>query len=143
MQIGKAVPVEIVLFLAFCALMAGLYWFAYRMDPHYSSKDGTRFLCNAQDLVDAEPFGRKRETRVTVDHDGVLLVSQKKFAKRSKERWALVGKSPEPPRGKTVYVIRQFDDGKWLPEMMTLSLPSKSRSIAVLDDAMARRGVTP
>ena len=134
---------DVVWFLGFCALMVFLWWFAYRMDPHYSSKDGTRFLCNAEDLVDAEPFGRKREHVVTVDHDGVLLVSQKKFAKRSKERWALVGKSPEPPRGKMVYVIRQFDEGKWLPDMMTLSLPAKSRSVPVLDDAMARRGVMP
>lgn len=137
--IGNTGPVDIVWFVGFAAVMAGLWWFAYRMDPHYSSKDGTRFLCNGQDLIDGQPFGRKRETRVMVEHDGVLVISQKKLVRRTKARWALVAKSPEPPKGKAVYVARQFDNGKWLDDTMTLTMPAKSRVVGVLDEVLQRR----
>lgn len=131
--------VDIVWFVGFAAVMAGLWWFAYRMDPHYASKDGTRFLCNGQDLIGGQPFGRKRETRVMVESDGVLVISQKKLVRRTKARWALVGKSPDPPNGKAVFVARQFDNGKWLDDTMTLSMPAKSRVVGVLDGVLQRR----
>lgn len=134
---------EIVWFAGFCAVMVAMWWFAYRMDPHYSSRDGTRFLCNAQELADGQVIGRMRETRVTVMPDGVLLVSQKRALRRTSNRWALIGKSPDPPRGKQVYLVQQFEDGKWLHEQLALQLPQRSRSVPVLDEAMTRRGVTP
>jgi len=59
--------------------------------------------------------------------------------RRTKARWALVGKSPEPPKGKAVYVVRQFDAGKWLDDTMTLSMPAKSRVVGVLDTLLERR----
>lgn len=136
--IGQAGTVDVVWFLLFVAVMGGMWWFASRIEPHYSSKDGTRFLCNGQEIVDNEPFGRKRETRVTVMPDGVLNVSQKRRLRRTNERWALVGKSPEPPKGKQIYLLQQFADGKWLPDQMSLHIPAKSRVVPVLDALLER-----
>jgi len=135
--------VDILWFVLFGAVMAGLWWFAFRMDPHYSSKDGTRFLCHGQEMIEGQANGRRKETRVTVLPDGVLLCSQKRYARRNDAQWAIVGKTHDAKRHKDVYVARQFKDGKWLPQQLTLSIPSKSRVIPVLDDAMAKRGVSP
>jgi hypothetical protein len=135
--------VDILWFVVFGVVMAAMWWLAFRMDPHYSSKDGSRFLCLGQELVDGQANGRRKETRVTVLPDGVLLCSQKRYARRSEARWAIVGKSQTPPKKKEVFLVRQFDDGKWLAPQLALTIPANSRVIAVLDDAMARRGVNP
>jgi hypothetical protein len=134
--------VDIVWFLLFAAFMGGLWVLAYRMEPHYSSKDGERFLCNGQEIIDGQPIGRKRETRVLVLSDGVLNISQKRRMRRTNERWALIGKSPEPPKGKQIYLLQQFNDGKWLPEQMALHIPSKSRVVPVLDRLLERTAKT-
>ena len=136
-------PVDALWFVLFVVVMAGLWWLAYRTDPHYSSKDGSRFLCHGQELVDGQASGRRKETRVTVLPDGVLLCTQKRYMRRNEAQWAIVGKSPQPPKGKAVYLARQFENGAWLPPMMSLSMPAKSRVVPVLDAAMARRGVNP
>ena len=136
--IGQAVGVDIVWFLLFAAFMGGLAFLAYRMEPHYSSKDGQRFLCNGQEIIDGQPIGRKRETRVLVMPDGVLNISQKRRLRRTNERWALVGKSPEPPKGKQIYLLQQFSDGKWLHDQMALHIPNKSRVVPVLDGLLDR-----
>jgi hypothetical protein len=136
-------PVDFLWFVLFGVVMAGLWVVAYRIDPHYSSKDGTRFLCHGQQLVDGQANGRRKETRVTVLPDGVLLCSQKRYMRKSDARWAIVGKSQTPPKNKAVYLVRQFQDGKWLAPQLSLSMPAKSRVVPVLDAAMATRGVQP
>ena len=124
----------------FLAAMGGLWWLAYRMDPHYSSKDGRRFLCHGQQLTHGLPDGRRKETRVTVHDDGTLVCTTKRFGRSTHDRWAIIGKSTTPPKSKDVYLVRQFDDDGWMDDQYALTIPSKSRVIPVLDEAMARRG---
>ncbi len=136
-------PVDFLWFVLFGLVMAVLWWIAYRIDPHYSSKDGTRFLCHGQELIDGQANGRRKETRVTVLPDGALLCSQKRYARRKDEQWAIIGKSQTPPKNKEIYLVRRFQDGAWLKEQLSLSIPASSRVVPVLDEAMAKRGLNP
>lgn len=133
---------DVVWFVLFVAALLGMWWLAYRMDPHYSSKDGRRFLCHGQVLTHGLPDGRRKETRVTVLDDGTLLCTTKRFGRRTDERWALIGKSSTPPKRKQVYLAREFDDTGWQDAQIALTIPEKSRVIPVLDEAMARRSGT-
>lgn len=119
--------------------MAGLWWLAYRIEPHYSSKDGRRFLCTAQEVEGGEPTGRPR-TRVIVMDDGALHCSQKRMMRRSGALWVLVGKSPTPPKRLEVYVAQQFEDGRATTSQLSIRVPRSSRVVPVLDEALARRG---
>lgn len=118
-------------------VMGGLWWVAYRMEPHYSSKDGHHFLSNAQEMVDGTTTSRKRETRVTVMPDGLLLVAHKRLGRRSTNRYRLVGRSPEPPKNLHVYVAQEVADGSLLPTQLLIRVPVKSRVVPVLDALLA------
>ena len=76
------------------AVVAALGWFAYGMDPHYASKDGTRFLSNTQEFMGGRSLARKRESRCSVLPDGSLHVVQKAGLRRRMQVWKLTGKQP-------------------------------------------------
>ncbi len=136
---AKLFGVDFVWFVLFAALIAAMLWGSYKIEPHYASKDGTRFMCNAQELADGEALSRQKETRVTVMHDGSLHCSQKHMLRRNASLWTLVGKSADPPRGVEVYLAQQLTDGHALPGQLALRLPKKSRVVPVLDQILADR----
>ena len=123
----------------FLAAMGGLAFVAYRIEPHYSSKDGTRFLCGAQEMEPGSVPGRSRETRVTVTHDGLLHISQKKMGRRETSAWTVIGTAPEPPKALHVYVAQRVEDGKSRSTQLFLRIPAKSRVVPVLDALVAKR----
>jgi hypothetical protein len=125
----------------FFAVMAGLWWVSYKIEPHYASKDGKRFLCTAQEIVGGQPAGRSRETRVMVLDDGVLHCSQKRGLRRNGALWALVGKSPSPPRRLQVYVAQELLDGHALPNQLAIRVPANSRVIPILEQLLTDREV--
>ena len=137
--IGNAVTVEFVWISLFVAGMLGMWWIAYRMEPHWSTKDGKRFLCNAQEIENNKTVGRPRETRVMVLPDGLLHISQKRMMRRRHTRWMLVGKSPDPPKKVQIYLAQMRQDGQNLPVTLALRIPVKSRVIPILDAALAER----
>ncbi|MDO8389846.1 MAG: hypothetical protein Q7V57_05100 [Actinomycetota bacterium] len=127
---------EYVWFSLLIVAMVGMWWLAYRMEPHWSTKDGRRFMCTTQDLSNPQFPGRKRETRVVVTSDGALRVTLKNGLRRRQSVWTLIGKSPDPPKRLQVYVAQQRTDGK-AATMMSLRVPAKSRVVPVLDAALA------
>lgn len=134
--------VEAVWILLVVLVMGAMWWFAYHLEPHYSSKDGKRFLCTAQQLEGGEPVGRVRETRVFVLPDGLLDISQKQIMRRKHSRWTIVGKSPNPPRKMQVYLAQLRADGQKVPSFLALRLPTKSRCIPVLDALIEQHTLT-
>lgn len=140
---GHAVRVDLLWTLLFIAAMGGMWWGASRLEPHYASKDGQRFLCTAQEIIDGEPAGRPRETRVLVMVDGALHVSQKRMMRRTGSLWTIAAKSPEPPRNLEVYLLREIADGRHGTGQMAMRIPRKSRVVPILDRIMADRRVTP
>ncbi|CAB4364928.1 unannotated protein [freshwater metagenome] len=129
-------PVEYVWFALLIFAMGGMWWLAYRMEPHWSAQDGRRFLCTSQDLTDSAHPGRRREARVVVTPDGTLYVTHKNGFRRHETAWTLIGKAPTPPKKIEIYVARECTDGHGTA-MLSLRLPSKSRCIAVLDGVLA------
>jgi hypothetical protein len=133
------VAVEFVWISLFVAVMVGMWWFAYRMEPHWSTKDGKRFLCSAQEIEKNTTIGRPREPRVMVLPDGLLHISQKRMMRRKHSRWMLVGKSPDAPKKVHLYLAQLRQDGNNLPATLALRIPTKSRVAPVLDAILAER----
>ncbi|MEI8241091.1 MAG: hypothetical protein WCI22_16895 [Actinomycetota bacterium] len=125
------------------AVIGGIAWFSYGLEPHYASKDGRRFLCNTQEFIGGRSVERKREARVTVLPEGTLHVVQKKSLRRQMNVWTLVGTSPNPPKRLQIYVAQRQFEGQPAPTQLMLRLPTKSRVIPVLDEILAANAVSP
>lgn len=134
---GQAGGMEVVWFLLAVALMVGLAWLGYQIEPHHVSKDGRRILCNAQLLSEhGEQLTRWRETKVLVLDDNRVVVEQRRFLRRRSGLWKVVAESDAPPRRRAVFLLRNADpvDG---PEMLALRLPASSRGNDILRAQLA------
>ena len=145
--------------LAFVALLAvcGLMlWGSYRIEPHWVSKDGQRFICYAQNLsMYGEPEGRFREIRGAKINESLLELRQKGRYGRNPNRlnpvdfkasrtrhqgtfWNVVAISPDPPPRKSVFVLGgNHDAGQ--PALIALRLPAKSRAVPLLEELFTNR----
>ncbi len=123
-------------------VMTGMWWVAYRMEPHWVSRDGSRFLCTAQEMDGSHEVGHPRETRVLVTHDGALYVTQKRMLRRRTTMWTLVAKAPEVSRKIQVYVLRHRETGSHIESHLAIRIPRKSRCVAILDAILAKAEVT-
>jgi len=113
---------------------AGLFYLAYRMEPHWVARDGTRFLTTAQPIdKTGRTFSRKREMRVAILPGGDLMLSRRSLVRSKSSMWRVHGKSPAPPKGKEVYLLRSITPDP-NGDMMTLRVPRKSRVVATMDD---------
>jgi hypothetical protein len=129
--------VEIVWFAIVVAVCAAFGWLAFRIEPHWVSKDGRRFLCNAQRITTGgEPETRWRETRVIVSDANRIQVDQKRFMRRTSTFWKVASRSQDPPRGREVFLLTGFDD-RGNPVMLALRLPKNSRAVGTLERALS------
>ena len=120
------------------AVMAGLAWVGFRIEPHWVAKDRSRFLCNAQLMTErGDPVGRFKETKILVEPNGELLVDQRRMFKRNMSAWRVVGESDSPPRKRSVFVLRGHDP-KGVPAMLAVRLPSSSPMVPKLRELLAR-----
>jgi hypothetical protein len=120
-------------FLLAIVVCAGLVYLGYRIEPHHVSRDGTRFLCTGQWIsAEGDNDGRKREVWVSVISPGQLQVDVKRRLHHDVTTWSLEGKSEAPPRKRAVYVLRapHVLGGT---QRMSITMPSNSRAIAILD----------
>jgi len=129
--------VDYVYLVLIIAVMAGLWWVAYRMEPHWASKDGSRMLCTVQELRDDGTTSRPKEARVLVTASGLIQITRKQAMRRRTINCTMVGKSPKPPRNLELYVVQERVDGKQLPDLIALRVPPKSRAIPVLERLVA------
>ena len=130
--IGEAVAVGWVWTALFVAVMAGMWWVGFRLDPHFVSRNGERFLCMGQEVqADWELIGRPRETWVYFIDDGALVLRQKRVFRRRSGVYQLIGRAPNPPKKKVVFLARSGDDT--LGHYMALRMPANSKIIARLD----------
>ncbi len=125
--------------VAALAVLVGMAWLGYKIEPHWVSKDGERFLCVAQVLDHTgQPLTRWKECRVAIDKDR-LRVDQKRRLRRSLTTfWKLEAEGSDSPRGKAVFVgRRRTDDG--IDEIISFRMPSKSRAVAKLRELVPAR----
>lgn len=111
------------------ALMAfgGLVWLAYRIEPHWASKDGRRMIARVQPLGGRdEPDGRWREMRASVDGESVTLSTRGLGSLGLRGVYRVRGKSSQPPKRRAIYIL----EGE---RRLLLRIPSNSRAVPVLD----------
>lgn len=116
-----------------------MLWVAFRMEPHWASKDGHRFLTMAQPVDrHGRALERRYEVRGMVSADGQLHLTRRGVMRRDRgQLFQVVGPSPSPPAGKAIYVL-DADPPSADGAHLLLRLPSSSRAIAVLDQLAAR-----
>lgn len=127
---------ELLGLLATIAIGGALVWLAFRMEPHWVSKDGQRFICRAQ-LVDdrGNTHGSWNEYRFRVTPDGLVEGARRSLWSRSAGGgWQVMARSPEAPARKAVYLLQ---DPTTPSNMIALRMPSNSRAVGVLDDLIA------
>lgn len=118
--------VEFVWLVLAVAVIAGIAWLGFRIEPHWVAKDHSRFLCNAQLMSErGDPVGRFRETKILVEPNGEMLVDQRRRLKRSMSSWRVVAESESPPRNRLVFVLRGHDP-EGVPAMLAIRLPASS-----------------
>lgn len=117
------------------AVMIAMYWFAYRMEPHWVSKDGTRFMTTGQFIErHGQQAGRKVEMRGTFLDDGQVMVSRRRLLRSEPAVYRVTAKSPDPPKAKAIYLLEQVPqpaDGS----MLMLRMPAGSRAVDRMDAA--------
>ena len=118
--------------------MGGMWWVGYRMEPHWASKDGQRFLCGSQEFFHGMLAGHPRETQVAIMAGGTLHITQKKMLRRQRSTWTLAGKSADPPKKLEIFVAQQSIDGTPTQTMLALRIPKKSKCVAILDAELAK-----
>jgi hypothetical protein len=145
-------------FLILIAVLAGcglMLWASYKIEPHWVSKDGQRLICYGQNLSrNGEPEGRFREVRAARVNDSLIEIRHK--ARRDKPAdtagllrnnvlsrkhipssyWNVIGVSPEPPKGKVIFVLGGNHDPDQ-PPLLALRVPTKSKAIPMLDLLLA------
>src|SRR5262245_45339302 len=114
-----------------------LMWLPFRMDVHWVSGDGRRFICRGQ-LRDDQGVaqGPWREYRVQVAPDGEVVAYRRSLlgGKRGGS-WSITDRADDAPPRRAAYVLRPRHDA--VGELV-IRLPAQSRAVGVLDDLAAR-----
>ncbi len=134
---------EFVWLVLLLVVLGGMWWIGYRMEPHWISKDGQRFMCGAQEFFHGQLGGHPRETQVAFLADDSLHITQKRMLRRQRSVWQLVGKAADPPKGLQIYVAQQSVDGVKTASMLALRIPTKSRCTEALDAVLVKAGLMP
>jgi hypothetical protein len=119
------------------AVLIGMAWVGFKIEPHWVAKDGKRFLCNGQFLDNyGNALSRWHETRVSVMPNGDLIVDQKKFMRHRTTTWRMAAESPESPQKRVVFVLRIRESlgagAAGRATMLALRLPAGSRAVEAL-----------
>ena len=118
---------------------AGMLWLAARIEPHWASRDGRRFLTVAQPIDrHGQSLGRPFEVRVTVGADRMLHLARRRLVRRQTNQiFAVAGASEHPPRGKAIYLLHTVP-ADTEGNQLVLRLPARSKAVAVIDDLIDR-----
>lgn len=141
--------VDVLWLILIIGVLVGLWYLAYRIEPHWSTRDGQRFVCNTQELFAGAAHGRLREAQVTVQPDGALRVSHKRALRRATTTWRLAGRAEgsstaRRPTKVVLYVARPVAGGDAGPSELALRIPRSSRVVPVLDALLpGDRGAGP
>ena len=116
-----------VVIVAFCGLLA---WVAFRVEPHWCSKDGRRMIARAQLLPDPhQPAPRWNEVRVFVSENTVILRTRGMRATGLRGEYQVVGKSPAPPKKQEIYTLRGDKE-------VLIRIPRNSRAITTFEELL-------
>jgi hypothetical protein len=115
--------------------VVGLFWLAARIEPHWSSPDGTYFTCRVQEIdATGRPNTRWYEARGEVVEEEVAITKKVLMRKGSAvDPRPVSARSDHAPRRKAIYLL----DGT---PMYAVRMPSSSPAAARLDGLLAASG---
>lgn len=106
-------------------------WWAIRVEPHWASRDGQRFVARVQMLRSGDqPEGRWREVRARVTpHRTVLMRPRGLAAASARGEWRIVTVTVEQRRRRAIYLATSIHG----TGRLVLRIPLSSRARPVLD----------
>ena len=117
-----------IVIVAICGLLA---WVAFRVEPHWCSKDGRRMIARAQLLPDPrQPASRWNEVRVFVSENTVILRTRGMRATELRGEYRVVAKSAEPPKKQEIYILRGDKE-------VLIRIPRNSRAITTFEGLLS------
>lgn len=128
--------------LAAIVILVGLAIAAFKIEPHWVSKDGHRFICKGQYVDDlGNVSGGWHEYRFRIDDNGEIEGKRRSaLGGRHAGVWRMRVRSPDPPRRKAVYLLHPV---RGTGSMLAIRLPERSRAVAVLDELTRRAADGP
>ena len=119
-------------FAATVLIFGGLLWYAFRIEPHWASKDGRRCICRGQQIDHhGKTQDRWREYRADVLEDGVVSVRRRSMLRRGPGAlFRVISRAPDAKRKRAVFVLRGDDN----PDAyVLLRMPASSAAVPVFD----------
>jgi hypothetical protein len=129
----RVVMIDALWIIGFVAVVGGLYYLAFRIDPHWASKDGRRFICHGQ-LVDrhGNTLQTWREFRFEVIDDKRIRGRRRsRWTRRNEGVWRVAAKSDNPVKKREVYLLASAESDN--TDQMAIRLPASSRAVPVLE----------
>ena len=115
------------------AVCIGMLVVAHRIEPHWVSKDHRRFLTTSEEVDPlGTVIGRRKEVKGLIADDGRIVLRHRAVMRSSSVVYAIQAKSPRPPAGKALYVLRPIpasEDGS----LTVLRVPASSELVGLLD----------
>jgi hypothetical protein len=112
-------------------ILGALVYLAFRIEPHWVSRDGHRFICKGQLIDDrGNTHGGWHEYRFRVDDNGEMEARRRSFiGGRKPGVWKVAVQATEAPRRKAVFLLHPVREAG---SMMAIRLPANSRAVEVL-----------
>lgn len=125
---------DLVGFLAVVLVGGGLIWLALRIEPHWVSRDGQRFICRGQ-LIDDRGNTQSgwNEYRFRITPEGEVAANRRGLLAGRRAIpgvWRVAARSDSAPRRKAVFLLHPVRDAG---SMMAIRLPANSRARETLD----------
>lgn len=116
-----------------------MLWISYRIEPSWSSADGTRFMCVGQELPSDHHVvpGRAREIRGEIRPEGTLLLTRRVGLRRDVAGYRLIGSVAESPPNKRQFLVAPVVAAPDRHEVI-LRMAARNRAVAVLDRLLQR-----
>jgi hypothetical protein len=115
--------------------VAGLFWLASRIEPHWCSSDGTQFTCRVQEIdAHGRPTTRWYEARCEVV-EGEVAITKKVLMRKGEtvDPRPVSARSDHAPRRKAIYLLGGTP-------MYAVRVPSSSQAAVRMDVLLAASG---
>jgi hypothetical protein len=124
---------DVVWLILILAVLMGITVFALRMEPHWSSKSGERFICRAQLLSpNHEPLGRWREIRGEVEGNEIVVRTRSLISRQIAGRWRVYARGAVDSRQRSVFLFRSDTTNNQL----ALRMPGNSNTVPLLEERL-------
>jgi len=131
---------DILALLAILTICGGMWFLASRIEPHWVSRDRSRFFAVVTELDQwGAPVGRKREVRIYLDDDSdSLLIARRSVMRPNSAAWVIKSKAPKPPRGRVVFLLRSVSPAE--VTKLALRVPTRSKILPRLEEMLEVTG---